>query len=324
MLVGLFEPMAAPWSLDGSRTTSRSRVLPPDWDRMAGFLSDAMDRFPSLHDAGVRQFFCGPESFTSDNGPLLGEVPELEGSSPRAGSTRSASCCRGGAGTMIGAVDRRRRAAGRRHGDLAVDRTDAVQDHAGVPRAEDGRAPRRAVRRRGVPDLAAVERARGSAGRRSTTGSPPPARDFVVLTGWEYPEWFACRRRLARAPAGVAARPVVRRVRRRAPGGPRGGRDDGHVADGEVHGPGSGRADAAQPGLRERVDVPVGQDRLHAVVHTERRDLAGPHGDPPRRGPVPRDRGGRDPPADARRGSRATAPTGEFVSSPTSRRARRC
>ena len=46
---------------------------------MAGFLSDAMDRFPSLHDAGIREFFCGPESFTSDHGPLLGEVPELRG-----------------------------------------------------------------------------------------------------------------------------------------------------------------------------------------------------------------------------------------------------
>ena len=60
ILVGLFEPKAAPWSLDRIDPDLGFAVLPPDWDRMAPYLSDAMDRFASLHDAGIRQFFCGP------------------------------------------------------------------------------------------------------------------------------------------------------------------------------------------------------------------------------------------------------------------------
>ena len=35
-----------------------------------------MDRFPPPHEAGVRTLFCGPESFTPDLTPLLGEAPE--------------------------------------------------------------------------------------------------------------------------------------------------------------------------------------------------------------------------------------------------------
>ena len=79
ILVGLFEPVAGPWSLDGIPADVAFASLPPDWDRIGPYLSRAMDRFPSLHDAGVRTMFCGPESFTPDIGPQLGEAPELRG-----------------------------------------------------------------------------------------------------------------------------------------------------------------------------------------------------------------------------------------------------
>ncbi len=74
ILVGLFEPVAGPWSLDGIPADVAFASLPPDWDRIGAVLSGAMDRFPSLHDAGVRTMFCGPESFTADSMPQLGEV----------------------------------------------------------------------------------------------------------------------------------------------------------------------------------------------------------------------------------------------------------
>ena len=38
-----------------------------------------MRRFPSLEDAGIRTLFCGPESFTDDLSPMLGESPEVDG-----------------------------------------------------------------------------------------------------------------------------------------------------------------------------------------------------------------------------------------------------
>ena len=112
ILVGLFEPVGgAVVARRHRRSDLGFAVLPPDWDRMARFLSDAMDRFPALHDAGIRQFFCGPESFTPDIGPLLGEAPELRRVLHRLrAQLRSASCSRAGRRLVDDAVDPRRRA----------------------------------------------------------------------------------------------------------------------------------------------------------------------------------------------------------------------
>ncbi len=32
---------------------------------------------PSLNNIGIKTFFCGPESFTPDLSPILGEAPEI-------------------------------------------------------------------------------------------------------------------------------------------------------------------------------------------------------------------------------------------------------
>jgi glycine cleavage system aminomethyltransferase T/glycine/D-amino acid oxidase-like deaminating enzyme len=42
LLVGMFEPVAKAWSLDGTPRDSAFAVLPPDWDRLAPFLEVAM------------------------------------------------------------------------------------------------------------------------------------------------------------------------------------------------------------------------------------------------------------------------------------------
>ncbi len=78
LLVGMFEPVAKAWALDGTPRDSAFAVLPPDWDRLAPFLEVAMRRFPALEDAGIRTLFCGPESFTDDLSPMLGESPEVD------------------------------------------------------------------------------------------------------------------------------------------------------------------------------------------------------------------------------------------------------
>ncbi len=78
LLVGMFEPVAKAWALDGTPKDSAFAVLPPDWDRLAPFLEVAMRRFPALEDAGIRTLFCGPESFTDDLSPMLGESPEVD------------------------------------------------------------------------------------------------------------------------------------------------------------------------------------------------------------------------------------------------------
>ncbi len=101
MLVGLFEPQAAPWSLDGVPTTFAFGTLPPDWDRMESFLGVAMDRIPSLSEIGIRTFFCGPESFTSDVHPLLGPAPELDGYFVAAGLNSLGILLGGGVGSVM-------------------------------------------------------------------------------------------------------------------------------------------------------------------------------------------------------------------------------
>jgi 4-methylaminobutanoate oxidase (formaldehyde-forming) len=77
LMLGLFESVCAPWRVDGVPEDFSFGQLPPDWDRMAPYLEKAMARIPVSMDAGVRTFFCGPESFTPDLQPVVGEAPEL-------------------------------------------------------------------------------------------------------------------------------------------------------------------------------------------------------------------------------------------------------
>jgi glycine cleavage system aminomethyltransferase T/glycine/D-amino acid oxidase-like deaminating enzyme len=77
LMVGLFEAECAPWHVDRVPETFSFGTIPPDWDRMAPYLEKAMARVPITGEVGVRTFFCGPESFTPDLSPILGEAPEL-------------------------------------------------------------------------------------------------------------------------------------------------------------------------------------------------------------------------------------------------------
>jgi glycine cleavage system T protein len=79
MLFGLFEPEGAAWNLNGIPENASFSVLPPDWDRMTPFLEAAFERYPVMKTAGIKTFFCGPESFTPDGSYLLGEAPEVDG-----------------------------------------------------------------------------------------------------------------------------------------------------------------------------------------------------------------------------------------------------
>ena len=45
---------------------------------MAPYLEAAMSRVPASLEAGAKNFFCGPESFTPDLAPIVGPAPELQ------------------------------------------------------------------------------------------------------------------------------------------------------------------------------------------------------------------------------------------------------
>ena len=101
MLVGLFEPVGAPWSLDGVPDSFAFGTMPPDWDRMGPYLGAALERIPSLSEVGVRLFFCGPESFTPDIRPMLGPAPELDGYFVAAGMNSLGILMGGGIGNVM-------------------------------------------------------------------------------------------------------------------------------------------------------------------------------------------------------------------------------
>ncbi len=77
LMVGLFEPVCAPWKVEGVPADFSFGQLAPDWDRMGPYLETAMSRVPVTADVGIKTFFCGPESFTPDLQPVVGEAPEV-------------------------------------------------------------------------------------------------------------------------------------------------------------------------------------------------------------------------------------------------------
>ena len=101
LMVGLFEGVAAPWKVDGIPSDASFLTLPPDWDRMGPFLEKAMARVPASFDVGVRTFFCGPESFTPDLAPMVGEAPEVRNYFVAAGLNSIGILTGGGIGRVM-------------------------------------------------------------------------------------------------------------------------------------------------------------------------------------------------------------------------------
>jgi heterotetrameric sarcosine oxidase gamma subunit len=101
LMVGLFEPVCAPWKLDGIAEDFSFGELPPDWERMTPFLERAMARVPITAEVGMKKLFCGPESFTPDLRPIVGEAPELEGYFVAAGLNSIGVLTGGGLGRVL-------------------------------------------------------------------------------------------------------------------------------------------------------------------------------------------------------------------------------
>jgi heterotetrameric sarcosine oxidase gamma subunit len=101
LMVGLFEPVCAPWKIEGIPADCSFAELPPDWERMTPFLEKAMSRVPITSEVGMKKFFCGPESFTPDLRPIVGEAPELRGYFVAAGLNSVGVLTGGGLGRVL-------------------------------------------------------------------------------------------------------------------------------------------------------------------------------------------------------------------------------
>jgi 4-methylaminobutanoate oxidase (formaldehyde-forming) len=101
LMIGLFETQCAPWHIDRIPDDSSFTSLSPDWDRMGPYVEAAMSRVPRSLDTGIRTFFCGPESFTPDLRPIVGEAPEVKNYFIAAGLNSIGILTGGGLGRML-------------------------------------------------------------------------------------------------------------------------------------------------------------------------------------------------------------------------------
>ncbi len=80
IVVGGFEKNAKTWNPPTTVPEHGGFLMfGEDWDQFEPFMSAAVHRMPALETAGIQTFMNGPESFTPDTKPLVGESPEVTG-----------------------------------------------------------------------------------------------------------------------------------------------------------------------------------------------------------------------------------------------------
>ncbi len=188
LMIGLFEPVCAPWKVDGVPDDFSFGEIQPDWERMTPFVEKAMSRVPISKEAGLLKFFCGPESFTPDMGPVFGETPEIQNYFVTAGLNSIGIITAGGLGKVM--------AQWITTGDPGADITGI-----NVDRFHPYQCNPEYRKTRVVETLGMVYR------RHYPTRVPQTARDckrspfhdrlkdqrayFTDVSGWESPAWFA-------------------------------------------------------------------------------------------------------------------------------------
>lgn len=74
LVIGGFEPDAKCWNPYGPEGNRAFLEMAEDWDQFAPFMEAALNLCPALETAGIQHFMNGPESFTADTRPLVGET----------------------------------------------------------------------------------------------------------------------------------------------------------------------------------------------------------------------------------------------------------
>lgn len=101
LMIGLFEGEAAAWNVDRIPTTFSFDEIHPDLERISPYLEKAMNRVPISLTAGIKKLFCGPESFTPDGNPVIGETPEIQNYFVAAGMNSVGILTGGGIGRLL-------------------------------------------------------------------------------------------------------------------------------------------------------------------------------------------------------------------------------
>ncbi len=188
LMLGLFEGAAAPWNVGRIPEDFSFGEISPDWDRMGPYLEKTMARIPVTQEIGVRKFFCGPESFTPDMAPLVGEVPEVRNYFVGAGLNSVGILTGGGLGRALAhwIVD----------GDPGVDVTgmnvDRLEPYQATPEYRAARVVETLgnvykCHYPGKPLRTARDARRGPLYERLAARGAY----FRDVSGWESPDWYA-------------------------------------------------------------------------------------------------------------------------------------
>jgi 4-methylaminobutanoate oxidase (formaldehyde-forming) len=188
LMLGLFEAVCAPWQVGGVPDDFSFGELPPDWDRMGPYLETAMRRIPVSAEVGIRKFFCGPESFTPDLQPVVGEAPEVRNYFVAAGLNSIGILTGGGLGRALAhwIVD----------GRPDIDVTGMNIDRLHTYQANPEYRATRTVESLGMVyqchyPTRSMQTARGA--KKSALHDRLAARGayFRDVSGWEGPDWYA-------------------------------------------------------------------------------------------------------------------------------------
>ncbi len=79
LVIGGFEPNAKCWDPHGPEGDRPFLELAEDWDQFAPFMDAALALVPALEKSGIQHFMNGPESFSVDSRPLIGQTNEVDG-----------------------------------------------------------------------------------------------------------------------------------------------------------------------------------------------------------------------------------------------------
>ncbi|MGI9382101.1 MAG: FAD-dependent oxidoreductase, partial [Methyloligellaceae bacterium] len=101
LLVGCFEPEGKPIGTDALPKDFEFDLLDEDWDHFEPMMMNAMERIPALEQAEARMLLNGPESFTPDGHPIVGEAAGLGGFYLACGLNSAGVACGGGVGKAL-------------------------------------------------------------------------------------------------------------------------------------------------------------------------------------------------------------------------------
>ena len=204
LVIGGFEPNAKCVDVTDPVIDQPFVEYPEDWQQFEPFMQAALDLIPGLGDVGIQHFMNGPESFTVDTRPLVGEAPMIDGLYVAAGMNSVGVMSSAGIGRLLGdwMVDGQ---PGEDVWEIDLARADILASHESHLKER----MREAVADQFAMHWPFKQAVAGRDLRRSELHQQWQERGaaFGVTAGWERPLWFARTTAESRLPYSVSAQP---------------------------------------------------------------------------------------------------------------------